>query len=329
MNLDAIDGKILYVIGRNARLSNTAVAKALRLPREVVNFRIRRLQKQGILQGAALNINPNALGLVHIQLYLRLHGCTGERIREFEEFLKREPNAVLVLKVLGSWDYIITVIYANNRQLSKFIDLLNTQFPEIHELQPLFVIEEQGPGWGMLVPENEPLPQIPSERISFTSYFKSAKPREFFALDATDRKLLTLLGENARAGILEIAKKAGISYRTARAKIAQLIACGVISRFDSVSSIAKLGFTQRTLLLNVYNIKKNEAKARELFASLRYCSRYWRTFGMAQFRINVYTRTTQEFSAFLEKLRAALGKDLIWLEGMENIAQIKRTGFSV
>lgn len=328
MDVDAIDRKILYVLGKNARLSHAALAKALHLSREKTSFRVKRLIDNGYLQGTVLNINPEALGLVHTQVYLRVQSASVERLKELEQFLRSEPHVILALNTIGRWNYIVTILANNLTELGRVSDKLTTHFPEIVELAPLFILDEQAPGWAMLPPADAPLPTVPTDASAFTAAFARRASAHQTTIDRIDQKLLVLLAQDTRVGILDIAKHAGISYRTARAKIIRLISTGVIARFDVVGSISKLGYIQRSILLTLKNITTNEAKARTLFESLRTCSRYWRTFGMAQFRLNIYARTAQEFATVIETIRKTFGEELLSLDSLENISQIKRIGFT-
>jgi len=50
-NLDLKDRKILYYLDINSRQSNSDIAKKVGLSKEVVNYRIKRLEKEGIIKG--------------------------------------------------------------------------------------------------------------------------------------------------------------------------------------------------------------------------------------------------------------------------------------
>ena len=49
-DLDLKDRKILYELDFNARQTDSEIAKKVKLSREVVNYRISRLQKNGIIR---------------------------------------------------------------------------------------------------------------------------------------------------------------------------------------------------------------------------------------------------------------------------------------
>lgn len=329
MQFDSIDVKLVYLLGRNSRLSYTRLAKTLRQSREVIAFRVKKLIKEGVIQNSIVNINPNILGLIHVQIFLRLHGASLEHISVIDSFIKSNSNIIFSQRLVGNWDYVITTIHYKTTDLSDFLDKLTSDFHEISKIDFLFISYEKGPGWAMIISEKESLPEIPVDNTAFTSFFKNQKQiNAMISVDETNKKILTELAKNSRLGIVEMAKKISVSYRSVHKRIAGLISDGVIAEFALVGSIFKFGFSQWILLINLKNIKKNELKACELFESFRYCSRYWRTFGLAHFRLSIYCRSQQELGIILEKIRYAFGSDLISIHVLQSIAQIKRTGFT-
>jgi Lrp/AsnC family leucine-responsive transcriptional regulator len=61
--LDATDLKILHILQEDARTSNAEIARQVDLVPSAVLERIRRLEKQGVIQGYTARVNPQALGL--------------------------------------------------------------------------------------------------------------------------------------------------------------------------------------------------------------------------------------------------------------------------
>ena len=61
-------------------------------------------------------------------------------------------------------------------------------------------------------------------------------------LDALDGKLLTLLAEEPRIGVLEVSRRLGVARGTAQARLDKLIARGVIRGFGPDVSPAAIGY---------------------------------------------------------------------------------------
>jgi len=57
INLDALDHKIISALGKNCRLSDSKISKMVSRSREVVSYRIKRLEENGIIAGNITGIN--------------------------------------------------------------------------------------------------------------------------------------------------------------------------------------------------------------------------------------------------------------------------------
>ena len=51
--IDLKDRKILYELDLNCRQSNTRIGKKVGLKRDIVSYRIKRLQKQGVIKNVS------------------------------------------------------------------------------------------------------------------------------------------------------------------------------------------------------------------------------------------------------------------------------------
>jgi DNA-binding Lrp family transcriptional regulator len=207
-------------------------------------------------------------------------------------------------------------------------DSLFSKFPTIVEAKQFFVLDEFGPGWSILIPEKHALPKMPNDRAAFTSVFAAQNPKELTNIDEIDERILLALSEDATKGITQVAAEVGIGYRNVMDRLQRMIKEGVINGFDTRGSITGLGFSQATVLLRIANIEKNEHRAREFLGSLRECSRYWRLLGTTQFRVNLYAKTTEEFDHTIKKIKTFFRSDLIDMESVDIIEQMKRVGFS-
>jgi len=61
-------------------------------------------------------------------------------------------------------------------------------------------------------------------------------------IDDTDKEILSVLGDNARAPFLDIAKQLGVSESTIRKRVGNLEDRGVIKKYSVVVEPAKLGY---------------------------------------------------------------------------------------
>jgi len=97
-NLDLKDRKILYYLDINSRQSNSDIAKKVGLSKEVVNYRIKRLEKEGIIKGYYTVLDFYKLGYISVRVYLKLIDTSPKKEGKYFLCLKLMDILILALE---------------------------------------------------------------------------------------------------------------------------------------------------------------------------------------------------------------------------------------
>jgi Lrp/AsnC family leucine-responsive transcriptional regulator len=121
MKLDDIDLKILDLLQRDGRQSHAAIGKEIGLTGPSVYARIQRLEKEGIITGYSILIDPEKIGrgLVAIVRVATVAPLDGENA--FERFVQNEPQILECFDVDGEDSYILKVRTATPQSLRKLL----------------------------------------------------------------------------------------------------------------------------------------------------------------------------------------------------------------
>src|SRR5579872_1454560 len=98
--LDAIDRKILALLQEDARTANAEIARQVGLVPSAVLERIRRLEKQGVIESYSARINPKALGL-GLMAYISVKAQERVGALETARQLSKLPEVLEVHGVAG------------------------------------------------------------------------------------------------------------------------------------------------------------------------------------------------------------------------------------
>ena len=74
--LNKKDRKILYQLDLDSRQSLNQIGKKVRLSREVVQYRIKQLEKKGIIKGYRTLIDTSKLGYINCRLFIKFQKDT-------------------------------------------------------------------------------------------------------------------------------------------------------------------------------------------------------------------------------------------------------------
>lgn len=119
---DRIDWKIIELLQRDARMTNTEIGKIVGLSQPAVTSRIRMLEDAGVIEAYAARINPRALGQ-EITAIIRLkttHEKIGQCLKAFEQI----PEILEAHRITGEDCFIVKATFAQMPTLEAVIDSL-------------------------------------------------------------------------------------------------------------------------------------------------------------------------------------------------------------
>lgn len=137
--LDDTDRRILKALLEDGRLSNQELAEKVRLSPSPCWQRVRRLEKDGFIEGYTAILNQRALGapeIVIIEVTLDRHD--DEIIREFGEAMARCPEVLEVYLITGEYDYFIKVAVNGTAGYEEFLRKKLYRIPGIRHSRSSF-----------------------------------------------------------------------------------------------------------------------------------------------------------------------------------------------
>jgi Lrp/AsnC family leucine-responsive transcriptional regulator len=117
--LDAIDLRILRELDRDARISWRELGEAVHLSPTSAADRVRRLERDGVIDGYTVRVDPEALGLT-VQAVVDVKLGPGD-VDEFEARLAQRDEVTFAAYVTGTADYSINVACQGAEGLDTFV----------------------------------------------------------------------------------------------------------------------------------------------------------------------------------------------------------------
>jgi Lrp/AsnC family leucine-responsive transcriptional regulator len=119
--LDKIDTEILKVLANNARMPLVEIAEKVKTSPRVVGYRIKELQRKGVIQAFRVTINLNKLNYMFIKVFFYLQNITDEKLKKFISYCGSNPNIGWVILCVGPWNIEIEFEIEN---LEKFHEVM-------------------------------------------------------------------------------------------------------------------------------------------------------------------------------------------------------------
>jgi len=118
--IDAISLKILKILQKKARIPNVEVARQVKLAPSAVLERIRKLEKQGIIDGYEVRLNPKQFRCSQVAFITVITDCTQEAQRVGTR-LSALPEIQEVHFVSGEDGYLVKARVSDSAELGRLI----------------------------------------------------------------------------------------------------------------------------------------------------------------------------------------------------------------
>jgi DNA-binding Lrp family transcriptional regulator len=254
--LDLKDKKILFELDTNSRQTYQEIAKKVRLSKDAVFYRIKRLEKEGIVQRYQTLIDVGKLGFISFRIFYKLQNTTSQIEEDIINFLKNHKIVVWMVTIEGYWDINTWILCKEISELelfwkefiSKYLNYLADKrlsiFTDITYFSRAYLLNKK---------KND-------IAIKFVTAPVNIK------VDPIDIKILQILNLNARTPILEIAGQIGFSSKQISHRIKNLEKRKIIIGYRTMFDLQKIGYLYYRLHIKVKNLTPEKERLFRNFA---------------------------------------------------------------
>ncbi|KYK26308.1 hypothetical protein AYK26_05360 [Euryarchaeota archaeon SM23-78] len=129
--LDKIDYKILNIIANNSRKAYTEIAKETNTTLQIVKYRIKRLEKEGVIMHYKLGVDPKMYGREFVKTIISLKDITEERENQLINYCLELKPTLNVVRCIGPWDLEIEMEIENMEKYNKVMADIREKFLDI------------------------------------------------------------------------------------------------------------------------------------------------------------------------------------------------------
>lgn len=143
MIIDQHDTKILKALQTDGRIPTTALAEKIGLSANATSERLKRLIRDGIIEGFTARLSPEMLGrglLVFVEV--KLDRTTPDVFATFAEAARKSPEVLECHMVAGGFDYLVKTRVADMPAFRAFLSETLLALPGVRETHTYAVMEE-------------------------------------------------------------------------------------------------------------------------------------------------------------------------------------------
>jgi len=141
MKLDTTDIEILRALQKDSNRTIKSLAEKLNLSTTPIFERIKKLEREGYINGYSARLNPKKLGLKQtVFVAITLQGHTRSYLEKFVKQVNGFPEVIECHRVSGTFDYLLKLLVEDIESYEKFILTKLTLIPSLGNVQSLITL---------------------------------------------------------------------------------------------------------------------------------------------------------------------------------------------
>jgi len=295
VKLDKKDRRILTELDMNARVPLTKLAKKVGLSRQVVDYRIKKLQKEKVIFGALTIFDSVRVGYNWYRLTLRLLNITKEKKNEIINYLKSHEYIGWLGEIGGNWDLAMNFICSDTFEFNKIFEEIIKKYGEfinnyeilvyinLHDYQRTYILDT---------------------KKARKEFFHEMQLNKKLKLDDIDKKIIKEISLNAFMTNVEIGQKLKISRNTVKNRIEHMKKNKIILGFRLMINPSVFGYSSHMLFLGVNKINtQREKEFHAYLKSIPNISFVVKHIGKWRIGMEIETRNEKEFQDIFVEIR--------------------------
>lgn len=141
LRLDAIDKKILEILQEEGRITNNELARRVGLTTTPTLERVRRLEREGIIEGYQARINKKAVdkGLtVFVTVTLSIHQL--KLLEEFTSAVQAIPEILACYNTTGEGDFLLKIVVKDTQDYEHLLRTKLATLPDVQRVHTSIVL---------------------------------------------------------------------------------------------------------------------------------------------------------------------------------------------
>jgi len=317
--IDLKDRKILFELDLDCRQSDSEIARKVRLSRDSVRYRIRRLQEEGYINYFMIILNSMKLGFQWYRTFFKFQNLSLEKEQEIIGWLK--GRASWITKVEGRWDLNTGIFCRNVYEYRDIIgEFLGRYSAHVARYDVAIVTREWTYHKDYL---------LGKKQKTSTPILMGYSPGEEYTteqLDKTDYRLLEALLKDGRAKTVDLARRLGTTEMVVRYRMKKLVERGIIIGFVPFLDVRRLGYRYFKLHVTLQNATSERKRALlERIHAHPATVHMTELVGGADLECEFQVKGNEEFYGHVEELRKQFGDMIRDYEFLEYVKEYKFT----
>jgi DNA-binding Lrp family transcriptional regulator len=292
--MDLKDKKLLYLLDLDSRMKESELAKQMTTSKQVVNYRIKKLEKQGIIKKFQTVLNLETLGVhIYANVYFKIKGAKNKEATIINSLIKNN-NVGYIASLGGKFDLSIVLVARNIQELEEHLNKIVSKYPlELRD----YLVSIRILGFKF---HKKYLSQNKQGRLKQIL----TKNEHSIKLDSLDKRILKDLSLSSRKPIIDISEKIKKPFSTVRNRIKLLEDRGVIAGYSLLFDLNKINMQNYKVFIKVRD-KSQEAYNKLLTYASNHENIIWffKTLGDHDYELRIEAENQEQYHQIIKNLK--------------------------
>lgn len=311
--LDEKDRKLIRILDKNSRTSNSEIAGTLGISKPLVAYRIERLLKEGLIERFYTIVNGVKLGYLYFRIYLKFQRISPNTEQKLMSKFIDSSFTTWVVKCRGSWDLVVSIYARDTEQFARTYLVITEEFQENIMTKKIVLVQNVSFSTRDYLGDSEG---------SVDSVYGGIT--ENIPTDHTDHVILKELSKNSRIKLVDLVKKAGATVETIKSHIKKMEHNGIIRGHKVAFSYPKLMVSLYIISINLSNASENARHKLQNYCKSHPNSVYLvNIIGDHDVDLEVEVETQEQLDTFLRDLTNKFSEVIRNTESLQVVRQYK------
>jgi len=238
---DAKDKEILFELLQDCTQATSKIAKKVKLPRQTVDYRIKKLEKEKVIKKYTINVDYQKLGYNRHSLYLDMKSISHEEVNKYLKLVTdiQEVSCCYMLHGASKWKLYISVW---TKTIERYDEIQTRIMSKFKKYIKNYLSFQGVRSYTYLARRLNPKAKA---KVDIKHKMDNIE------LKPIDWKLIKLLKKNSRTPVVDLAKKLKVSVNTIMRRTKWLKDKEIIERFYPILHMRKLGYTEYTFISRI------------------------------------------------------------------------------
>lgn len=293
--LTNLEKRIIYMLGKDARLSYKDIAQRIHSQIPIVAYHIKKLEEQGIIWKYVPVLSLTRLGIYAYKMYFRFKGLDKEHKEILINELCVDKRINWVASATGPWDLLVGTYVNNVMEFAQYKNQLLHSYGKYIEEYAVTMLEDA------LVFNRD---YLVNKKLEYRKEFVFGGSTKLESIDDAQKDILRKIFNNGTFQVTKLSQELKLNVRTVISKIRDLEKKEIIQGYTTFMHIYAIGLKFFKIIIYLSDFTQAKYTALVNFCKINSSVIHIiKSIGQWELEVEIETETVETVYDFIDRIK--------------------------